>query len=202
MTIKNAEFIKSISAISGYLAECDNYDCREIAVSGRSNVGKSSFINMLTGRKKLAKTSSTPGRTRMLNLFNINNGQFVLVDMPGYGFARASKEEIEKFSRLTDRYYNTTKKLAHVFALVDIRHEPTKQDVQMISFLFALGIPFTIVATKADKLSRAQQDRALLMIATALKVGKGNVIAVSSQTEQGKEEVLARIEQVLENGAN
>ena len=199
MTIKSAEFIRSVSDISGYLEECGTNDVPEIAVSGRSNVGKSSFINMLTGRKRLAKTSSSPGRTRMLNLFDVNGGEFVLVDMPGYGYARASKSEIERFSRLTDRYFETTKKLAHTFALVDIRHDPSALDVQMISYLYETGRPFTIVATKADKLSRAQQDRALMRIAGALKVGKGNVVAVSSETEQGKNDVLLRIEQALEN---
>lgn len=194
--IKNAVFMRSIADIPTYERESAGYDLPEICVAGRSNVGKSSFINMLTNRKKLAKTSATPGRTRLINLFDID-GRFVLVDLPGYGYARASKEDISKWSKLTDGYFGATKKLAHTFALVDIRHEPSALDKQMISYLYNIGRAFTIVATKADKLSRAQADRNRRMIANTLKVGADNVILTSSETGAGREEVLSRIEQVL-----
>ncbi|MBQ7227438.1 MAG: YihA family ribosome biogenesis GTP-binding protein [Clostridia bacterium] len=195
--IKNAKFIKSFADLKTYKEESEKYTCPEICVAGRSNVGKSSFINMLTARKKLAKTSSTPGRTRLLNLFDIDDGKFVLVDLPGYGYAKAAKSEIEKWSKLTNGYFETTTTLAHTLALVDIRHEPTALDKQMIAYLYAKGLPFTVVATKADKLSRVQQSRARRQIATALKIGVGNVILTSADSGQGRDEVIARIEQIL-----
>lgn len=195
-------FIKSIADLSVYERESKAYECPEICVAGRSNVGKSSFINMLTCRKKLAKTSATPGRTRLLNLFDIDGGRFVLVDLPGYGYARASKSEIEKWSRLTDGYFCVTEKLVHTLALVDIRHEPSEADRQMISYLYDTGKPFTVIATKADKLSRAQADRAKRAIATALRIGADNVIAISALTGAGREEITARINAVLETCGN
>ena len=195
-------FIKSIADLSVYERESKAYECPEICVAGRSNVGKSSFINMLTCRKKLAKTSATPGRTRLLNLFDINGGRFVLVDLPGYGYARASKSEIKKWSRLTDGYFRVTEKLVHTLALVDIRHEPSEADRQMISYLYDTGKPFTVIATKADKLSRAQADRAKRAIATALRIGADNVIAISALTGAGREEITARINAVLETCGN
>lgn len=195
-------FIKSIADLSVYERESKAYECPEICVAGRSNVGKSSFINMLTCRKKLAKTSTTPGRTRLLNLFDIDGGRFVLVDLPGYGYARASKSEIEKWSRLTDGYFRVTEKLVHTLALVDIRHEPSEADRQMISYLYDTGKPFTVIATKADKLSRAQADRAKRAIATALRIGADNVIAISALTGAGREEITARINAVLETCGN
>lgn len=200
--IKTATFIKSLADIKTYLAESEKYECSEICVSGRSNVGKSSFINMLTGVRKLAKTSATPGRTRLLNLFDINQGECVLVDLPGYGYAKAPKSEIEKWSKLTDGYFASTTKLKHTFALVDIRHEPTVLDKQMISYLYANGKPFTIVATKADKLSKAQQGRARQVIASALKVGIGNIILTSADSAQGRDELLSRLEQILQTPNN
>lgn len=195
-------FIKSIADLSVYERESKAYECPEICVAGRSNVGKSSFINMLTCRRKLAKTSATPGRTRLLNLFDIDGGRFVLVDLPGYGYARASKSEIEKWSRLTDGYFRVTEKLVHTLALVDIRHEPSEADRQMISYLYDTGKPFTVIATKADKLSRAQADRAKRAIATALRIGADNVIAISALTGAGREEITARINAVLETCGN
>lgn len=191
-------FIKSIADLSVYERESKNYSCPEICVAGRSNVGKSSFINMLTCRKKLAKTSSTPGRTRLLNLFDIDSGRFVLVDLPGYGYAKAPKSEIEKWNRLTDGYFRTTEKLIHTLALVDIRHEPNEADKQMINYLYETGRPFTVIATKADKLSRAQADRARRAVASALRIGADNVIATSALSGVGREEVTARINAVIE----
>lgn len=190
-------FIKSIADLSVYEKESRNYDCPEICVAGRSNVGKSSFINMLTCRKKLAKTSATPGRTRLLNLFDIDGGRFVLVDLPGYGYARASKSEIEKWNRLTDGYFRVTEKLIHTLALVDIRHEPSDADKQMINYLYKTGKPFTVIATKADKLSRSQADRAKRAVASALRIGADNVIATSALNGAGREEVEARIGTLL-----
>ncbi|MBP5356694.1 MAG: YihA family ribosome biogenesis GTP-binding protein [Clostridia bacterium] len=201
MIIKNARFRTSVATVAGYKDESAKYSCAEIAIAGRSNVGKSSFINLLVGQKKLAKTSSTPGRTRQLNLFDINNGEFILVDLPGYGYAKGSMAEIERFRKLTDSYFSISEKLSHTFSLVDIRHEPSQQDILMISYLYESNKPFTIVATKADKLSKAQRDKAIQVLATALKVGKDDIIAFSAETGQGKDLVLTRIEKVLENYA-
>lgn len=196
--IKNAKFIKSVADLDTYLTESESYSCPEICVAGRSNVGKSSFINMLTGRRKLAKTSSTPGRTRLLNLFDIDDGRFILVDLPGYGYAKASKSAIDKWSQLTDGYFGVTQTLAHTIALVDIRHEPTVLDKNMISYLYNAGRAFTVVATKADKLSRSAQFRARQTIATTLKIGADNIILTSAETGQGRDEVIARIEQIID----
>lgn len=192
----NAEFIKSIADLTTYDRESAVVDMPEIAVAGRSNVGKSSFINMLAGRKNLAKTSSTPGRTRLLNLFSF--GDFILVDLPGYGYAKASKTEIRKWSMLTDGYFSHTTRLVHTLALVDIRHEPSELDKRMISYLYDSGRPFTVIATKADKLSRAACARAKAMIASALKLGSGDIIITSASNMQGRDEVFARLRTVLD----
>lgn len=196
MKINYAKFIKSLADVKTYLAESELYEVPEICVAGRSNVGKSSLINMLCGQKKLAKTSQTPGRTRLLNLFDIS-GSFILVDLPGYGYAKAPKSEIEKWSKLTDGYFRSTTKLAHTLCLVDLRHEPSVLDKQMISYLYNSGFPFTIVATKADKLSKSQQGVMKQKLATALLVGTGNIIVTSASSGQGRDELLARLGEVL-----
>ena len=183
-------FITSAADKKGFLQT----DKPVIAVSGRSNVGKSSFINMLAGQKRLARTSSEPGRTRLVNYFDF--GTFILADLPGYGYARVSQGEKEKWARLLDDFFGTGE-VAHVFALVDIRHAPSADDALMVDYLYKTRTPFTLIATKADKLSRAQADRNRRMIANTLKVGADNVILTSSETGAGREEVLSRIEQVL-----
>ena len=196
MKINNASFIKSFADIKTYIEESGNYDLPEICVAGRSNVGKSSLINMLCRQNKLARTSQTPGRTRLINIFNIGE-VFMLVDLPGYGYAKASKSEIAKWSRLTDGYFTNTKKLKHTLCLVDIRHEPSDLDKQMVQYLYAKGLPFTVVATKSDKLSRSQQNQMKGKLASALTIGAGNIILTSAQTAQGKEELLSRLDEVL-----
>lgn len=148
-SIPNASFITSAASKEQFILT----DKPIIAVSGKSNVGKSSFINMLTNRKKLAKVSKEPGRTRLVNYFDC--GTFVLADLPGYGFARVSKEEKLKWARLLDDFFSDKDRVSRVFALCDIRHNPTADDMQMIEFLYYHAIPFTVIATKADKLSKA-----------------------------------------------
>lgn len=191
LKITDAKFLTSAADKSQFLSG----DKPIIAVCGKSNVGKSSFINMLAGNKKLAKTSQTPGRTRLVNYFDF--GKFILADLPGYGYARVSKAEKAKWARLLDDFFADKRKIAHVFALCDIRHEPTADDLTMINYLYARIIPFTVVATKADKLSRAQADRSLNLIAAAFKCGKGDIIAVSAQSRQGLGDVLAAAENIL-----
>lgn len=168
-----------------------------IAVSGKSNVGKSSFINMLAARNRLARTSAEPGRTRLVNYFDF--GPFILADLPGYGFARVSKGEKERWAKLLDDFF-AEGKVAHVFALADIRHEPTADDRTMIDFLYYTQTPFTVVATKADKLAKTRVKEAVRKVAAALKTGEGNVIAASAVDRRGREEVLSAIEAVLARG--
>ena len=165
-----------------------------IAVCGKSNVGKSSFINMLAGRNKLAKVSKEPGRTRLVNYFDF--GSFLLADLPGYGYARVSKGEKEKWAHLLDSFF-AEKCANHVFALCDIRHNPTEDDLQMAEYLYYNVIPFTIIATKADKLSKAAIARSVQSIATAYKCGVGDIIVTSSETKQGLDKVLEKTETIL-----
>ena len=166
-----------------------------IAVCGKSNVGKSSFINMLANQKKLAKVSKEPGRTRLVNYFDM--GEFVLADLPGYGYARVSHEEKLKWGRLLDDFFADKSAIAHVFSLADIRHDPTSDDIQMIEYLTYHILPFTVIATKADKLSRAQAQRSVINIAATYKCGADNIIVTSSETRQGLDKVLEKIEQII-----
>ena len=192
MVIKSADFIKSIAS-SGAL-----YDLQlpEFAFVGRSNVGKSSLINSLTNRKKLAKASSTPGRTRLINLFLINKS-FYFVDLPGYGFAKASKQEQASWQELIGTYLENSSNLKRVFVLVDIRHTPTDKDLLMLNYLYQYNIPFNIVATKADKLSKAQINKQVLNIANTLNVGFNDIIVSSAIDKKGNDKILEIIENLL-----
>ncbi len=193
MIIKNAKFVISVADSD----KLPSYDKAEIAVAGKSNVGISSFIIFITSNGKLARTSSEPGRTRLLNYFDINGGEFLLVDLPGYGFARVSKEEKAKWGKMIEGYLQKSPTLKHVFVLLDIRHTPSADDKMLLGYLYHFNIPFTVVATKADKLSRMQQQKSKKMIANELCMGEGNVIVVSSLKKTGKEEIFARIDQIL-----
>ena len=198
-TIQSADFMTSIADISVYKEVSQTYPCGEVCVVGRSNVGKSSFINMLAQRNKLAKTSSTPGLTRLLNLFDFNKQTFVLVDLPGYGYAKAQKTKIAEWGKLIENYFNTTQKLNHVFALVDIRHPPSVLDKQMIQYLYHHAIPFTVIATKLDKIKKPQVSKHIQILATELGLGKDNIIACSAETKDGRDKVLNRIGELLES---
>ena len=196
-TIKKSAYVKGAANYS----QCIVSDLPQIAVCGKSNVGKSSFINFLVNDGKLARTSKLPGRTRLINYFLINEnceGEFLLADLPGYGFAKVSDAEKLKWADLLEKYLAKEKMLKHVFFLVDIRHDPTKDDVTMYNYLFKNNIPYTIVATKADKVSKSQVKNRCRAIANFLKVGEGNVIAVSALDKIGKETVFDRIEKVLD----
>ena len=192
MVIKNATFITSAAKAEQFITPTKPM----IAVCGKSNVGKSSFINMLANRKKLAKTSSEPGRTRLVNYFDF--GEFILADLPGYGFARVSKGEKEKWAKTLDQFFQNKDSIAHVFMLVDSRHDPTEDDVQMIEFLHYHTIPFTVTLTKADKLSRMKLKEHIKAIAAALYLGEKNLIATSSETGYGKNDVLGKIRSVID----
>ncbi|MBQ7369617.1 MAG: YihA family ribosome biogenesis GTP-binding protein [Clostridia bacterium] len=191
LTVKNATFITSAARPEQFITPTKPM----IAVCGKSNVGKSSFINMLANRKKLAKTSSEPGRTRLVNYFDF--GEFILADLPGYGFARVSKSEKIKWAKTLDNFFKDKEKISHVFMLVDSRHDPTEDDLQMIEFLHYHMLPFTVVLTKADKLSRMKVKEHVRAIAADLYLGQENLIATSSETGYGKVEVLNKIADVI-----
>ena len=193
MVIKNAEFIVSVADP----AKLPDLGAPEIAFAGKSNVGKSSFINFLTGNGKLARTSGDPGRTRLVNFFGVNNGKLVFVDLPGYGFAKVSKSEKAKWGSMIEGYLTGSKNLKNVFVLLDVRHEPTSDDKMLLNFLYHYNIPFTVIATKCDKLSRAQLMKRRREIANAIGVGADNVYMVSALKKTGKEEVLERIGSVI-----
>ena len=193
MNIKSASYVKGAATYS----QCIVSDLPQIAVAGKSNVGKSSFINFLVNDGKLARTSKLPGRTRLINYFLINEGagEFLLADLPGYGFAKVSDAEKLKWADLLEKYLENIQ--THVFFLVDIRHEPTRDDVTMYNYMFKNSVPFTIVATKADKIAKSQVKNRCRAIANFFKVGADNVLPVSSTNKTGREAVLAKIEQIL-----
>ena len=192
LVIKNATFITSAAKTEQFIKP----DKPMIAVCGKSNVGKSSFINMLANRKKLAKTSSEPGRTRLVNYFDF--GEFILADLPGYGFAKVSKGEKEKWAKTLSAFFKNKADIAHVFMLADSRHDPTADDVQMIEFLNYNILPFTVVLTKADKLSKMKLKEHIKAIAADLYLGEQNLLATSAETGYGKEAVLAKIQSVIQ----
>lgn len=192
VVIKNATFITSAARAEQFIKP----DKPMIAVCGKSNVGKSSFINMLANKKKLAKTSSEPGRTRLVNYFDF--GEFILADLPGYGFARVSKGEKEKWAKTLDAFFKDKAQIAHVFMLVDSRHDPTADDVQMIEFLHYHTLPFTVTLTKADKLSRMKLKEHIRAISADLYLGQENLLATSAETGYGKAEVLEKIRSIID----
>lgn len=169
----------------------------EIAVAGRSNVGKSSFINSLLNRKGLARTSSKPGKTRTINFFLIDD-QFYLVDVPGYGYAKVSKQERNKWGRMMDEYFTQRETLKLTVLLVDSRHEPSALDIQMYDFLKHYGLPTLVVATKSDKVKPSKRPRHLKAIKEGLDVESGDeVILYSSEKLEGRNEVWKYINDYL-----
>ncbi|MBQ9263313.1 MAG: YihA family ribosome biogenesis GTP-binding protein [Clostridia bacterium] len=191
MEIKSAEFVTSMSVY-----QTPEPALPQIAVAGKSNVGKSSLINSLCRRKALAKTSATPGKTRLINLFLLNSA-FHLVDLPGYGFARVDKKEKLRWGDMMEKYFRETEQLKLTLHLVDIRHEPTQDDVQMNAFLRATGQPFLVVATKADKISRGARMKQLAPICRALQVQPWQVLCYSSENGDGREQLLEAMEKAL-----
>ncbi len=189
MIIKKAVYKTSAVNIQDILSD----GVPEFAFVGRSNVGKSSLINYLTGNKALAKTSSTPGKTKMINYFDINDS-FRFVDLPGYGYAKVGKGQLDVWSGLLGEYIKQSNSLQSVFLLLDIRHEPTMQDQQMIEFLIYNNIPFMIIVTKADKVAKSKQNNQINMIAKRLKVRPDIMLLSSSQQGIGRDRILQYIE--------
>ena len=161
----------------------------EIAFAGKSNVGKSSLINALMNRKSYARISATPGKTQTINFYSINDEMY-LVELPGYGYAKVSEAEKQKWGKLIERYLQESKQLKAVFLLIDIRHEPSANDVMMYDWIVRQGFYPVIIATKADKIKRSQLQKHLKMIRTTLQLPAGTkVIPFSSVTKQGRDEI-------------
>jgi len=192
MIVKNAEYVTSITTKKLF-----DSTAPEIAIAGRSNVGKSSLINMLTGRKKLARSSAEPGRTRMLNYFSINDGAFYFVDLPGYGYAKVSDKAKESWKGLIEYYLQNSSNLKLVIMIVDIRHEPSDLDLQLAEYLAYYSIPYIVVATKADKLSKEGRKKPLAVIAKAFGVAAESILVASSLTQIGREDILGAMDAYL-----
>lgn len=185
----NVKFVKSASKQSQFIFD----DQPQVALVGRSNVGKSSLINMLTNQSKLAKTSSTPGRTRLVNYFDVN-GEFYLVDLPGYGFASASKEIRDQWNTTLDEYFENTSNLKLVLVLLDARRVPSELDVMMIDYLVDRDIPYTIVLTKTDKLSRSEYNNTKQQIIKTIRHSESVMIKTSAVKKVGIPEITALID--------
>lgn len=192
MEIKRAEFVTSLAQYGPFPGK----GMKQIAVVGKSNVGKSTLINKLCRNSKLARTSATPGKTRLINVFLLN-GDFHLIDLPGYGFAKVDKKEKERWGTMMQEYFTTAEELKHVLCLVDIRHDPTQDDCVMNRFLREMSIPFTVVATKADKISRGARGKYLAPICRALSVQPWEVICFSGEDGTGRDDLIRRIDEVL-----
>ena len=185
----NADILLSAANKSHYPQD----DIPEVALAGRSNVGKSSFINTMLNRKNLARTSGKPGKTQLLNFFNIDD-QLRFVDVPGYGYARVSKKEREKWGKMIEEYLTTRKNLKAVISLVDLRHEPSADDVQMYEFLKYYEIPVILVATKADKIPRGKWNKHESMIKKKLDFDKSDTFIIfSAVNKAGVEESWSAI---------
>ncbi len=199
MQILKAEFKCSSERIS----QVPKDNLRDIAFIGRSNVGKSSLINMLTRRQGLAKVSATPGKTRLINHFTIDRSWY-LVDLPGYGYARTSKTQRGAFARIITDYVLRCEKMHYLFVLVDIRHEPQRIDMEFIRMLGENGVPFGLIFTKADKLSQSQASRSVERYKAALSEEWEELppmIVSSSERGTGREEILDTIEKCLKTEA-
>jgi GTP-binding protein len=194
LVIRSLEFIGGMASVGGWRPEPS---LPEIAFAGRSNVGKSSLLNRLIHRKKFARVSNTPGRTREINFFKVNNA-FILVDLPGYGYARISKEQRAEWKPLIEGYLRKSPQLRGIVQLLDVRHDPTNDDRQMLDFLGELGVPTIVVLTKTDKLTPAQYTTQVADISTVLGLDSDQVIPFSATTGNGRDELAEAIEALLE----
>ncbi len=190
----NAEFKSAF----GNSKQLPKSDLPEIVFSGRSNVGKSSLINKLVNRKSLARVSATPGKTGTINFYSLNEA--MLVDLPGYGYAKVSFSEKERWAELVEGYFNSNRNISLVVQIIDMRHTPSKYDLNMIEYLNSNGFPFIIVMTKSDKLKKLKKEKRLEELDIELKEYNNiKQIPFSSVTSEGLEEVKAEIEKHLEN---
>lgn len=188
--------IKSVNleTVCGITSTLPDNQLPEVAFAGKSNVGKSSLINGLMNRKSYARTSSQPGKTQTINFYNINEALY-FVDLPGYGFAKVSKETKEKWGKMIERYLQRSKQLRLVFLLIDIRHEPSANDVGMYEWIVHNGFYPVIIATKLDKINRSQIQKHVKMIKNTLNVEEGTpIVPYSAVTKQGRDEIWQLIE--------
>lgn len=196
MIIKNV----SLDIVCGVTSKLPQTGRLEVAFAGKSNVGKSSLINGLMNRKALARTSAEPGKTQTINFYNVNE-ELYLVDLPGYGYARVSKEESAKWGKMIENYLHTSKDLQAVFLLVDIRHAPAANDKMMYDWIADSGFKPIIIATKLDKIKRSQVAEQLKLIRTTLQVlPDTKIIPFSAQTKQGRDEIWAIVDDLLAAG--
>lgn len=193
MKINKAEIITSAAKQEQY----PQTNLKEVALAGRSNVGKSSFINKMINRRNLVRTSSKPGKTQTLNFYNIND-VFCFVDVPGYGYAKVPKAEKDKWGSMMEEYFETREGLGLVMLIVDLRHNPTNDDINMYGYMKHLGIPVVIVATKADKVKKSVKQKNINIIKTKLDIDlNDSVIAFSSETGEGKDVVWSQLTKYL-----
>ena len=187
----------SLETVCGITSRLPENTCPEVAFAGKSNVGKSSLINALVNRKSFARTSSEPGKTQTINFYNVNN-ELYLVDLPGYGYARTSMETREKWGKMIEKYLHTSKMLKAVFLLVDIRHEPSQNDVNMYDWIKYQGFTPVVIATKADKIKRSQLPRQIKLVRDTLGMEKEEMlIPFSAETKQGREEIWDLMDQII-----
>ena len=193
MVIKNV----SLETVCGITSKLPDNKLLEVAFAGKSNVGKSSLINALMNRKSLARTSAQPGKTQTINYYNINN-ELYFVDLPGYGYAKVSQQEKEKWGKMIEKYLHTSKMLQAVFLLVDIRHEPSANDKQMYDWIMSNGFHPIVIATKLDKIKRSQIAKQVKLVKEGLGVDKDTiVIPFSAETKQGREEIYDLIDRLI-----
>ena len=179
----------NLETVCGITSKIPDNPFNEVALAGKSNVGQSSMINALLNRKSLARTSAQPGKTQTINFYNVNDAMY-LVDLPGYGYAKTSASEKEKWGKMIENYLHTSKKLQAVFLLIDIRHEPSANDKMMYDWMVYQGFTPIIIATKLDKIKRSQIQKNVKAIREGLKVKPGTVIIpFSSETKQGRDEL-------------
>lgn len=195
MKIKKAE----LETVCGPTSKLPHNTQPEVAFTGKSNVGKSSLINSLMNRKSLARTSAQPGKTQTLNFYHLND-EIYLVDLPGYGYAKSSKVEREKWGEMIERYITSSEQLEVVFLLIDIRHDPTKNDVEMYEWLKYMEMQTIVIATKSDKLKKHQIQKSVKNIEKCLHAEEDDLIIVpySSVTKEGREEIWDFMDQILE----
>ena len=189
----------SLEKVCGVTSKLPDNDKIEVAFAGKSNVGKSSLINALMNRKALARTSSQPGKTQTINFYNINDAMY-LVDLPGYGYAKVSQSEKEKWGKLIERYLQGSQMLKAVFLLIDIRHEPSANDKMMYDWIVSNGYEPIIIATKLDKIKRSQVQKQIKILRMGLGMSKeGVLIPFSAETKQGRDEIWELIDTLQEN---
>lgn len=193
MVIKKVE----LETVCGYTSKLPENTKPEIAFAGKSNVGKSSLINALMNRKSLARTSGQPGKTQTINFYNVNDLMY-LTDLPGYGFAKVSQKEKEKWGQMIENYLHTSQQLRAVFLLIDIRHDPSANDRQMYEWMVYQGFHPVIIATKLDKIKRSQVAKQVKAIKVGLDVEPETIIIpFSAQTKQGREEIWDLMDEII-----